>query len=120
LDYTLGSASIEENGTGFLLERDKIFWYFDNYFQKGEDRRQASPLFQKFTNKLPETLVITAQFCPLRDEGARYVEKMTSSTTVNAEQLHFDDMIHAFLNLEDLARESCDHAYRAIGQFLNR
>jgi acetyl esterase/lipase len=118
LDYTLNSDSIEENAEGYLLQKEKIIWYFDNYFQKGENRKSASPLYMEFTNQLPETLVITAEFCPLRDEGIAYVEKV-KSTEVYIEHLHFDDMIHAFLNLENLVKDECESVYRKIGEFLN-
>jgi acetyl esterase len=118
LDYTLNSDSIEENAKGYLLEKEKIIWYFDNYFQKGGNRKSASPLFMEFTNQLPETLVITAEFCPLRDEGVAYVEKV-KSTGLYVEHLHFDDMIHAFMNLENLVKEECETVYRKIGEFLN-
>jgi len=37
-----------------------------------------------------------------------------------AERLHMDEMIHAFLNLEDLVKESCRSVYQRIGEFLNR
>jgi acetyl esterase/lipase len=118
LDYTLASGSVEENAEGYFLEKEKIIWYFDNYFQKGENRKSASPLYMEFTNQLPETLVITAEFCPLRDEGIAYVEKV-KSTEVYIEHLHFDDMIHAFLNLENLVKDECESVYRKIGEFLN-
>jgi len=118
LDYTLESDSIEENAKGYLLEKEKIIWYFDNYFQNGENRKNASPLHMEFTNQLPETFVITAGFCPLRDEGIAYVEKV-KSTGRYAEHLHFDDMIHAFMNLENLVKEECETVYRKIGEFLN-
>jgi acetyl esterase/lipase len=67
---------------------------------------------------LPETLVITAEFCPLRDEGIAYVEKV-KSTGLYVEHLHFDNMIHAFLNLESLVKDECETVYRRIGEFLN-
>jgi acetyl esterase len=118
LDYTLTSDSTEENAEGYLLVKEKIKWYFDNYFQKGENRKSASPLYMEFTNQLPETLVITAEFCPLRDEGIAYVEKV-KSTGLYVEHLHFDNMIHAFLNLESLVKDECETVYRRIGEFLN-
>ena len=118
LDYTLNSKSVEENGKGYLLQKENILWYFDNYFQKGEDRKSASPLYMEFTKKLPATLVITAGFCPLRDEGVAYVEKM-KSTGLYVEHLHFDNMIHAFMNLENLVKDECETVYRKIGEFLN-
>ncbi len=118
LDYTLTLNSTEENAEGYLLQKEKIMWYFDNYFQKGENRKSASPLYMEFTGQLPETLVITAGFCPLRDEGIAYVEKV-KPTGVYVEHLHFDDMIHAFLNLENLVKDECETVYRKIGEFMN-
>ncbi|MBW2681992.1 MAG: alpha/beta hydrolase [Deltaproteobacteria bacterium] len=118
LDYTMKSASMEENGTGYLLEKKKISWFFSNYFQNGENRREASPLYMDFTDKLPQTLMIIAEFCPLRDEGYAYMEKL-KSTNVQVEHLYFNDMIHAFINMENLVQEECAAVYRKIGEFLN-
>lgn len=119
LDYTMQSASIDVNGKGYLLEKDKIRWYFDNYFQKGEDRKTHSPLFMPISPRLPETLVITAQFCPLRDEAIDYFKKLQAAG-IPTRHLHFDDMIHAFLNMEDIAKEQCERLYTALAPFLNR
>lgn len=119
LDYTMDSASMVENAVGYLLETAKVRWYFDNYFQHAENRREASPLFMKTTTRLPETLVFTAEFCPLRDEGAAYVRKVEEAG-VKAERHHFHDMIHTFMNMEDLVREECDAVYAKLGDFLNR
>jgi acetyl esterase/lipase len=113
------SPSVEENGTGYLLEKRRIGWYFDNYFQHCENRKSASPLFMAFSEALPETLVITAQFCPLRDEGVAYAAKMKAAG-LRVEHLHLDDMIHAFLNMENLAKKACTAVYRRIAEFLNR
>jgi acetyl esterase/lipase len=119
LDYTLSMPSVEDDGVGYLLEKDKILWYFDHYFQHMENRRAASPLYMEFTKKLPKTLVVTAEFCPLRDEGRSYVQRIQSAG-IYAQNLHFDHMIHAFLNMEDLAKEVCKTVYQAIGDFLSR
>jgi acetyl esterase/lipase len=119
LDYTMSLPSVAENGTGYLLERERIAWYFDNYFQRCEDRKSASPLFMAFSAALPETLVVTAQFCPLRDEGAAYAAKVDAAGPY-VEYLHLDDMIHAFLNMENLAKTACTTVYRRIAEFLNR
>ncbi len=119
LDYTLAWPSIENYGAGYLLEKDKIQWYFDNYFQGDENRKDASPLYMALTRRLPETLVLTAGFCPLRDEGAAYARKL-KSFGVPTEHVCYEDMIHAFLNLENLAKKACESAYRKIGEFLGR
>jgi acetyl esterase len=119
LDYTVSMPSVEDNGVGYLLQKDKILWYFDHYFQHMEDRQAASPLHMEITNKFPQTFVVTAEFCPLRDEGRAYVRRVQSAG-IDAQNLHFDDMIHAFLNMEDLAKEACETVYQAVGGFLNR
>lgn len=118
LDYTMSTPSIEENATGYLLEKEKVAWYFDSYFQHGEDRKAASPLFWEYTPRLPETLIVTAEFCPLRDEGIAYLEKARAAG-VPVRHLHMPDMIHTFINMEDLAPEACRTVYRVIGEFLN-
>jgi acetyl esterase/lipase len=119
LDYTMSSKSLQQNAVGYLLQKDKIAWYFDNYFQYSENRKTVSPLYMEFSQQLPESLVITAEFCPLRDEGFAYIEKIRQ-VGVEAEHLHFDDMIHAFLNLENLVTEECATVYLRIAEFLNR
>ncbi|MCB1752315.1 MAG: alpha/beta hydrolase [Gammaproteobacteria bacterium] len=118
LDYTLSQPSAQAYAKGYLLDRDRIFWYFDNYFQGIENRKEASPLFMPCSERLPETLVITAEYCPLRDEGKAYVDRLCDAG-LRAEYLQFDGMIHAFLNLEELVPDQCAEAYRRIGEFLN-
>ena len=117
LDYTMQTPSIEENAHGYLLEKEKIHWYFNNYLQNAENPKQVSPLYGEFTRNLPASLVITAEFCPLRDEGVEYVRKVREGGA-NAEQLHFDDMIHAFLNIEKLVPAACDRVYRHMAEYL--
>ncbi|WP_346838015.1 alpha/beta hydrolase [Microbulbifer sp. SAOS-129_SWC] len=117
LDYTLQLPSIEENGRGYLLEKEKIGWYFDNYFQGAENRYQCSPLYGEFTGQLPPTLVVTAEFCPLRDEGFAYVQRLDDAG-VAVQSLHFDGMIHAFLNMESLVAEDCQRFYRHAAEFV--
>lgn len=117
LDYTMQTPSIAENGRGYLLEKEKILWYFENYFRRAENPYLASPLHGEFTRNMPATLVVTAEFCPLRDEGVEYVCKVRDGGA-NAEHLHFGDMIHAFLNIESLVPEACGRVYRHVAEYL--
>jgi acetyl esterase len=119
LDYTLQFGSLDLNGEGYLLHKDKISWYFNNYFQNNEDRRAVSPLYMDVTPALAQTLVVTAEFCPLRDEGIAYLHKLHQSG-VSCDHLHFDNMIHTFMNMELLAEQECGAVYKKIGDFLNR
>ncbi|WP_299580179.1 alpha/beta hydrolase [uncultured Microbulbifer sp.] len=118
VDYVARYESYNENGVGYLLEADMCTWFFDKYFREGQCRKAASPLHMDFTANLPQTLVITAEFCPLRDEGKIYYEKV-KSLGIHAENVHFEDAIHGFLNIEDLVRETCMKAYSSINRFLN-
>lgn len=117
LDYTMHSGSMEQNAAGYLLQRDKVAWYFDNYLQNNEDRQRVSPLYGRFTPALPETLLFTAEFCPLRDDGVSYCKKV-EATGVQVEHVHFPDMIHAFMNMEDLVKKECAQVYQTIARFL--
>ncbi|MCU5782559.1 alpha/beta hydrolase domain-containing protein [Alcanivorax balearicus MACL04] len=119
LDYTLDQPSLQENSHGYLLETPRIEWYVDHYFQHGEDRRAHSPLYMPMGTGMPETLMITAGLCPLRDEGLRYLDRL-SEAGIPHQHVHFPDMIHAYLNLEDLVPEACAETYRCIGEFLGR
>ncbi len=119
LDYTMSFPSMEENAVGYLLQKAKIVWYYDHYFQAGENRKTASPIFGEFTARMPETFVISAEFCPLRDENVAYLEKLKQAG-VKTKHMHFDDMTHTFMNMESLVKEECKRVYDAIAGFLNQ
>lgn len=129
LDYSGSTPSYLENGHGYLLEKERIAWYFDHYFQANEERRAVSPLFGPLLPEpkqsegagaegdFPKTLIITAECDPLRDEGLKYKERL-GSHGVKVVHQHFDGLIHAFMNLEDLIKEECEALYSTIGKFL--
>jgi acetyl esterase/lipase len=119
LDYTMSYPSIDENAVGFLLQKAKIIWYYDYYFLQAQDRRAASPIFGTFTKGLPEIFLLSCEFCPLRDENRAYLKKL-DEVGVKYTHLHFDDMLHTFLNMENLVKEECEKTYKAIGAFLNK
>lgn len=118
LDYTMNTLSMEQNAVGYLLQKSKVAWYFEQYFQHAENRKLASPLYGEFTAHLPETLIITAEFCPLRDESIAYLDKVRKQG-VRTEHLHLQDMIHTFMNMEDLVPDTCTQVYQTISDFLN-
>lgn len=119
LDYTLQAPSLRELATGHLLEADTMAWYVDHYLRHGEDRRLASPLHGRFSDRMPRTLILTAGFCPLRDESYAYAAKMRAAGA-HVELYEFETMIHSFLNLEKLCMAETHEAYRRIDEFLRR
>lgn len=117
VDYTMDSPSIEENGEGFFLERARIQWYFDNYFANGECAKDVSPLYMPLPQNGPDTLVITAGCDPLKDEGEKYATRC-SAQGLYTEHYCFENMIHAFMNIEDLCPQECQSLYNKMGAFI--
>jgi len=118
VDYTMSCASTEENGTGFLLEKEKMIWYFNHYFQDKELSKQASPLFMPMAESMPQTLIFTAGCDPLRDESIAYGQALRRAG-VKVEQHTFDGMIHAYMLLDSVVKSECEETYRLIGEFIH-
>ena len=74
--YTEGSPykSVQENGEGYLLTAVKMEDYLKLYESSPEDRQNPyfAPILEKDLSHMPETLILTAEFDPLRDEGEEY------------------------------------------------
>jgi len=119
VDYTMSSPSVDENGTGFLLETNKVEWYFNNYFQHHEPRKNVSPLFMPMAANMPETLIFSAGCDPLRDEAFRYAENL-KAVGVKVEHHTFDGMIHAYMLLDSLVAKECEETYQLIGEFIGK
>ncbi len=121
VDYSMSFSSFAENGTGFLLEREKVIWYFNQYFQgkylDEQARKQVSPLYMAMNKSMPKTLVFTAGCDPLRDEGLAYI-KALQELSINVEHHHFEGLIHAYMLLDSLVVSECEQTYKAIGEFV--
>ena len=118
VDFCMSSPSIQSLGCGYMLTAETIRWYFENYFQHGEDYCAASSLHAPVNMNHVPTLVLTAGYDPLRDEGAAYAQKLEAAG-VPVEYHCFESLIHAFLNMEDLCIEEVQAAYGLIHDFLN-
>ena len=91
-----GHGSYEENATGYGLEANRMRWLWDQYAPgvSGDDP-DASPLRLKRLPALPPTLVATAEYDVLRDEGLAYAEKLRAAN-IDVKQMHAPDMHHNF------------------------
>lgn len=117
LDYTLNWPSVQENGTGKLLDESKIRWYFQQYFRNGEDRKQTSPLYLPLSQDFPPTLVVSGGLDPLRDENFAFVARLQAER-IPVQHVHFPGMTHAYLMLEDKVPQEAKATYLAIGDFV--
>ncbi|MFZ5001103.1 alpha/beta hydrolase [Enterobacter asburiae] len=118
LDYTLNWPSVKENGTGKLLDEDKVRWYFDQYFQHGEDRRAHSPLYMPVTKAYPPVLLFSGGLDPLRDEDFAFVARLKAAG-IPVRHVHFPEVVHAYLMLESLVPSEAKATWQAIGEFVN-
>lgn len=119
LDYTLSRPSMELFAQGCLLEKERILWALDHYFQGGEDRRGVSPLFMDIPPSFPRTFIATAGCCPLRDEARCYGERLAAHG-VDVVCQDYPGTVHAFLHLEKLITDECRQLYATLGRFLQR
>jgi acetyl esterase len=78
LDATCRSASYQQFATGYGFSAAKSRWYFEQYLPAHVDRNSplVSPLFAGDLAGLPRTLIVTAEFDPLRDDGERYARRL--------------------------------------------
>ena len=117
LDYTLNWPSVQENGTGKLLDESKVRWYFQQYFRNEEDRKQTSPLYLPLSQDFPPTLVVSGGLDPLRDEDFAFVARLQAEG-IPVQHVHFPGMTHAYLMLEDKVPQEAKATYLAIGDFV--
>jgi acetyl esterase len=92
--------SYRERGTGYILDRALMEWYFGHVRPTGPaaDHPYLVPLAAEDLSGLPPAFVLTAEFDPLRDEGVAYAKRLAEAG-VEVEHVHVDDQMHGFLLL---------------------
>lgn len=91
-----GHDSYIERGTGSGLEASLMEWFWGLYLAgAAPGNPEISPLRMQALPALPPTLVATAEYDPLRDEGVKYAEKLAAAG-VKVTHLHAEDMHHNF------------------------
>lgn len=119
-DYSESSPfpSLTENGTDFLLTRQKLNQYLDLYESSPADRQNPyfAPILAEDLSQQPRTLIITAEFDPLRDEGEAFGRKLLEAG--NEAEIHrLSDALHGFFAL-GINYRSVEESYAIINQFL--
>lgn len=98
LDARFGSESMRSCGTGFLLTRVAMEYYRHHYLAGPSDwdDPRASPLLTEDLQGLAPTLVVTAGFDPLRDDGINYADSLRRAGVSVADH-RYEDQIHGFM-----------------------
>ena len=95
------SPSMIENAEGYILDEDSLAWFGAQYAADPLDWR-ASPALAESYLGLAQALVITAQYDPLRDQGANYAEVLQAAG-VPVTYSNYDGMVHVFFQLGPVA-----------------
>lgn len=92
--------SVRENGTDYLLTRADMAAYMNLYKSSDADLENPyfSPIKAKDFTRLPKTLLVTAQYDPLRDEGEAYGYRLLQAG-VPVEMHCIKDALHGFFAL---------------------
>ena len=111
-DLSRRAPSYEENGVGYLLTAQTMEFFIKCYAPTESDRLdiRASPLLASSFTGLPRTLVVTAEYDPLRDEGEEYAEALVNAG-VDVTLRRYQGAVHGCFqmsNFSSLARDLID------------
>jgi len=96
-----GSSSLNENAEGYVLSLERIRWFAAQYGADPTDWR-ANPSLASTHGGVAPAWVMTAQFDPLRDQGAAYARQLDTAG-VQVEYVNYDDEFHTFFQLGPLS-----------------
>jgi len=110
--------SMRENGKNYILTAEQIQNYLDLYVADEKDRCSpyVAPLLATDLTNQPRTLIITAEFDPLRDEGEAYGQKLREFNN-EVEICRIENALHGFLRLPGKAK-AVQICYEKINGFL--
>jgi acetyl esterase/lipase len=100
LDYSRITASKRELASGYLIDQATLDHDLMHYLPAdiGAGNPKVSPLLAANLAGMPRTLIHTAEFDPLRDEGRNYFERLTQAGNGVSYTCH-PGMIHLFYGL---------------------
>jgi acetyl esterase len=100
------TQSYRDNAEGYFLTRQSMEYFSALYLRDEQDKESiyASPLLAEDVSALPPTLIITAEYDPLRDEGKLYADRLKESG-VPVEYTCYYGMIHGFFGLSGVMEQ---------------
>ncbi len=116
----LNSNSWSYFANNFNLSIKDMEKYISLYVPKKEGRKSpyASPLLAKDVKKLPDTLVITSEIDPLRDEGEAYAKKLKESG-IQVNITRYNGVSHGFIQMDKITNKA-DEALNQISLYLQK
>jgi len=114
------TVSYHQNADGYGLTRAAMMRFWDSYLTRPEDGEEpyASPLRAPDLTGLPPTLIVTAQWDPLRDDGEAYAARLYQAG-VPVRVARYLDTTHDFVKSAATV-PSADRALRQAAGFLRK
>lgn len=94
-------ASVHENGEGYLLTAHRVEQFMKLYAGVDDSAYQNpyfAPILMEDLRRQPRTLVITAEYDPLRDEGEAYARALAQAGNA-VSCVRMLDALHGFISL---------------------
>lgn len=111
--------SVRDNGSDYILTRQAIVDYIELYLRTPEDFHDSrfAPLIASSLADMPRTLVVTAEYDPLRDEGEAFAARLDAEGN-EVVCVRMTDGVHGYFlypSVLSLVRDT----YRIIAHFLD-
>jgi acetyl esterase len=118
--FTLDLPSYTLRDEDYFLTRSQIAWYHEQFLPPGTDTRdpRLAPALAGDFSGLPPALILTAEFDPLRDDGAHYAERLRAAG-IAADYQCYPGTIHGFFHYGatlDAARAALDRLIAALNR----
>lgn len=73
--------SMQQNGNGYFLTKAGVLFALETYADAADfNNSDFAPILSKNLSGLPPAVIITAEFDPLRDQGAAYAERLRKAS----------------------------------------
>jgi Esterase/lipase len=114
------SPSLFEFSEGYFLTLEAINWFGRQYLKGIEDalNPHASPMRAELRG-LPESLIITAEYDPIRDQGETYAHILKINGN-KVTSIRYNGMIHGFISLYNLVQSGREAIANIAGSVLAR
>ncbi|WP_424890501.1 alpha/beta hydrolase [Streptomyces sp. XH2] len=120
-DPELRSESAREYGTGYLSEVDDLRWYYDQYVPDPAHRTAPEiNLLGADLRGLPPTVIGTAEFDPLHDDGVKLAVRLAADGVV-VHHVPAPGLVHGYLLMADIvpaAAEATENVLAALEEML--
>lgn len=101
-DPRLRSESARKYGSGYLSEVDDLHWYYDQYVPDPAHRTDPEiDLLSADHRGLPPTVIGTAEFDPLHDEGVELAVRLAADG-VEVHHVPAPGLVHGYLLMADI------------------